>query len=306
MDIKQKTSLFAIFSVSLLAIGKFAAGIISGSMAVLSSGLDNILDVVMSGMSLVAIRLASKPPDIDHQYGHGKAEDLAAIVESIIILFSGIAVIYKTVERFLEHQTIQYSSLDMGMMVLSLLSSIIVSIVLKRVGEKTDSTALRADSFHYTSDIYSNLAVIIAIILTQYTGQVLFDFSLAIIVGFIIIYSTLKIFKDGVRALMDTSITRKIEDQVEEIIGRMPFPYAGFHKLRSRSSGSSKYIDFHFLICRKTSIDEAHSLVDTLEENIKKEIKGMDIMVHIEPCEYVCALTDETCVVLKTKTKKFR
>jgi len=304
MDIKQKTSLVAILSVTVLAVSKFVVGIFSGSMAVLSSGLDNILDAVMSGMNFIALRLASRPPDMDHHYGHGKAEDLAAIGESLIIVFSGMVIIYKTVERFIRYQTIQYSSLDMGIMVLSLVFSIFITTLLERMGEKTGSNALRADALHYRSDIYTNSAVIIAIIFTYYTKQVVFDFSLAIIVGFVIIYSALKIFKDGIMGLMDTSIAKKLEHQVEEIIRKMPFPYAGYHKLRSRSSGSSKYIDFHFLICRKTSIDEAHRLANTVEENIKREVKGIETMVHIEPCEQPCELTDETCAIRKSHTPR--
>ncbi len=304
MDIKQKASLFAIVSAAILATGKFSVGLISGSMAVMSSGLDSLLDVFMSGMNFFAIKKAAEPADHEHQYGHGKAEDLAAIIQSLVIVFSGAAIIYTSIDKFLNKELIAYSRFDIGVMVFSLVFTIAVATVLKVVGKKTGSRALMADALHYTSDFYSNSAAIVAIVLTYYTGMTYFDLLFAIIIGLIIIFSAIKIFRDGLSGLMDTSIPEKIETEIRNIIDAMPFPYAGYHKLRSRLAGNKKYLDFHLLICRKALIEEAHNLAEAIETKMTEKMQDLDVTIHIEPCPKECALTDETCVVLKMKFQK--
>lgn len=297
MDIKYKASLFAIVSAFVLASSKFAAGLASGSLAVVSSSLDSLLDIFMSGMNLFAIRKAAEPPDYGHQYGHAKTENIAATIQSLVIIFTGGLILYTAIHKFLHKTAIVYSNFDLGVMILSLLFSALISTVLRKVGERTDSSALKADALHYASDLYSNSAAIVAIIVTYYTGRTYFDLLFSVIIAFLIIFSALKIFRDGIGGLMDASIPRETEKKLQEIIDALPFPYAGYHKMRGRIAGSRKYTDFHLLICRKESIDEAHKLADQLEITMTREISNLDVIIHIEPCESECDLTDETCFV---------
>jgi ferrous-iron efflux pump FieF len=297
MDIKQKASLFAISSASLLAVSKFSVGLFSGSMAVVSSGLDSLLDVFMSAMNFLAIKKAAQPPDQTHHYGHGKVESLAAIVQSTVIVFTGAFILYKAGEKYFFNERITYSPFDLGIMVLSLVFSFFISRVLGRVGQKTDSNTLMADALHYTSDLYSNSAAIMAIILTYYTGIVSFDLLFSVIIGLIIIVSALKIFKNGLLGLMDTRIPESLEKELHRIIETLSYPYAGYHKLRTRFSGSRKYVDFHLLLCRTLKIDEAHDRTSLLEQNIRDKIPNTDVIIHAEPCPNECDLTDETCSV---------
>ena len=222
MDIKQKASLFAILSASVLASSKFVVGLMSGSMAVVSSGLDSLLDVFMSVMNLFAIRKAAKPADSDHHYGHGKAEDLAAVAQAVVIILSGVIIIYRAVDVFLEGQHITYSYFDVPVMCFSLVVSFAVSMILRRVGRKTGSHALQADALHYLSDLYSNSGAILAIILSFYTGQAFFDLAFAVIIGLIIMFSAMKILKGGVSGLMDASIPEQMENEIETILKSRP------------------------------------------------------------------------------------
>lgn len=295
MGIKQKASLFAVISAIILATGKFSAGFISGSMAVISSGLDSLLDAFISGMNFFAIKKAAEPADHEHQYGHGKVEDLAGIIQSLFIVFSGIAIIYTTVEKFLNKETIIYSGLDIGVMIFSLVFTVVVSLVLRKVGRKSCSHALMADALHYASDFYSNSAVIAAIFLTHYTGKSYFDLLFAIIIGFVIIFSAVKIFRNSFSALMDTRVSGNIEKEIKNIINATPFPYAGYHRLRSRLAGNKKYFDFHLLICRKSGIEEAHDLASGIEKKMNEKMRDIDVTIHIEPCRKNCELTKETC-----------
>ena len=303
MEIKQKASLFAIISASILALSKFAVGLISGSMAVAASGLDSLLDVIMSGMNFFAIKKAAEPADLDHQYGHGKAEDIAAVIQSFVIIFTGIVIFHNVIDKFLHKEVITYSIFDLGVMILSLAFSAGISTVLRRIGNKTGSNPLKADALHYTSDLYSNSAAIAAIIITYYTNITYFDYLFALITGFIIIFSAIKILKAGFLGLMDTRIPEPIEKEIESIIEKTPYPYAGYHKFRSRFAGNKKYVDFHLLICRKANIDESHKLASEIEHELENNIETIDVVIHIEPCSYDCDLTDLTCKITRNAAK---
>lgn len=299
MDIKQKASLFAIISAFILASSKFSAGLFSGSMAVLSSGVDSLLDVSMSAMNFLAIRKASQPPDETHHYGHGKAENLAAVFQTIVIVFSGSYIIVTSVQRWIENKKIEYSFLDLGVMLLSLVFSFLISRRLNKTGEITGSQALKADALHYTSDLYSNSAALLAIFLTYLTGQIFFDLLFAVIVGGIIIYSAGMIGKNALFGLMDTSIPKATEEKLTSILNGKSYPYAGFHKLRTRLSGSRIYGDLHVLFCRMLKIEEAHEYSRELESEITRKIPAMDIVIHIEPCEEPCEDNLESCKIRK-------
>ncbi|OPY69509.1 MAG: Ferrous-iron efflux pump FieF [Syntrophorhabdus sp. PtaU1.Bin002] len=299
VNIKYKAALFAIASAFVLALSKFSAGLTSGSMAVLSSSLDSLLDIFMSGMNFLAIREAAKPADYRHQYGHGKTENLAAVVQSLVIIFTGGMIVYKAIDKFLHKGAIHYSGLDLGVMILSVIFSMVISTVLRKVGEKSDSSALKADALHYSSDLYSNSAAIVAIVLTYYTGITFFDLFFSVVVAFILLVSAQKIFRDGFGGLMDTNAPSDVEQKLHEIISAMPYPYAGYHKMRSRVAGSRKYVDFHLLICRDEKIDAAHKMADRLEIILAGEIKNLDTVIHIEPCSNPCGLSEETCAVRK-------
>jgi ferrous-iron efflux pump FieF len=304
MDIKQKASAVAVFSALTLAFCKFAVGLVSGSMAVVASGLDSLLDVFMSAMNFYAIRKAGQPADEDHKYGHGKAESVAGSAQAVVILLTGGFIIYKALGQFLKSKTIVYSAMDLGVMCLSLVFSFGIAFVLQRVGRKTDSAALKADALHYTSDLYSNTGAIVAIVLTYYTAKSFFDVLFAVITGLIIMVSAVKILKESVSGLMDKSIPANVEKEISSIIDSMPFPYAGYHKLRTRASGNKKYIDFHLLACRKLRIDEAHDLAHEIERRIREKLSVVDTVIHVEPCDHECGLSEGTCMVVKVRKSK--
>lgn len=301
MDLKRRASLIAIISAFFLSLSKFFIGLSSGSMAVLTSSLDSILDIFMSFINYLAIKKAEMPPDKNHLYGHGKVEDLASIAQSMFILITGVLIIYKSFEKLFKKDIILYSNWDITVMIVSIFVSLFLSRYLKKVGEKTNSNVLKADSLHYSSDLYSNSGVLVAIILSYFTGKTFFDFFLAIIIGLIIIFSAFKILKHGIYNLSDISISEDVKNEIDKIIEEMPMPYAGYHKLRTRTSGSKKFIDFHLLVCRKSTIEEAHEMADKIEDKIHENLGHMDIVIHIEPCPYDCDFTEENCRVMKMR-----
>lgn len=299
IEMKQRVALFAAASALILAAGKITIGHFSGSMAIVSSGVDSLLDVFMSAMNFYAIKKASEPADELHQYGHGKAEDIAGTFQSVVIVVSGVYIIAKSVHAYIDKQPISYTFLDFFIMCLSLVFSFVISTALLSIGNRTGSNALQADALHYRSDLYSNSGAIIAIILTRYTGITAFDLVFAVIAGIIILISAVQIFRRSFSGIMDARLSDEVERQIREIINGMQFPLAGFHKLRTRQAGSSKYVDFHVLACRKLDIDEAHTLAHRIENRIRMSIEDVDVIVHVEPCKEKCDLTEITCVFKK-------
>ncbi|MHB8110991.1 MAG: cation diffusion facilitator family transporter [Syntrophorhabdaceae bacterium] len=302
-EVKQKIALIAAASALILASGKFTIGFFSGSLAVVSSGVDSLLDVFMSAMNFYAIRKASEPADEIHRYGHGKVEDIAGAIQSLVIVFSGLYIVFKSMQTYIHKGIISYTFYDFLVMGISLMFSFMISTFLQRIGKRTGSNALIADALHYRSDLYSNSGALIAIILTYFTSIILFDLIFAVFAGLIILSSAIQIFRKSFSGIMDSRLPDSIEDQIRDIINDMSFPIAGFHRLRTRKSGSSKYIDFHLLACRKVTIDEAHSLADRIESRIKMTIADADVIVHVEPCKEKCDLTEITCILKDTRKR---
>ena len=304
MDIKQKASVFAVLSALILSLAKFSVGMTSGSMAAVSSGLDSLLDVFMSAMNFFAIRKAAQPADESHTYGHGKAESIASSLQAMAIIFTGAFIIYKASQKLVHEEDVFYSVFDIGVMCLSLVFSLMISVILEKIGRKTESSALMTDALHYRSDLYSNSAAILAIILAYYTKLTFFDMLFAMLTGVIIIIAALRMLRRGVSVLMDSSVPRSIENEIASIIDNMPLPYVGYHKLRTRFAGNKKYIDFHLLACRNLTIDEAHELSHAIEKRIAERIKTTDITIHIEPCTHGCELNEASCTVIQVRKKK--
>jgi cation diffusion facilitator family transporter len=251
----------------------------------------------MSAMNLLAIRKSSQPPDPSHHYGHGKVENLAAVFQTLVIVFSGSYIIYASIQKWLDAQKITYSIWDGVVMIVSLIFSFLISRRLQTIGETTGSQALKADALHYTSDLYSNSAALIAIVLTYFSGQIFFDLLFAVMVGGIIIFSAGLIAKNALLGLMDFSISTGDQEKLISLLAGKPYPFAGFHKLRTRTSGSKIYADLHALFCRALKIEEAHERSRELELEIARAIPSMDVIIHIEPCEQTCEVTEESCKI---------
>jgi cation diffusion facilitator family transporter len=306
MDIQRKASLFAVVTSAALAAAKFAAGSLSGSMAILSSGLDSLLDTAISAMNFVAIKKASEPADRGHQFGHGKIEDMAAAAQSVVIAGTGAFIIFKSVTAFMRRQSVAYMSTDVIVMSAALIFSFVIASVLRRIGQQTESMVLKADALHYTSDLYSNSGALLAMALTHVTGEGIYDFVFAVVVGIIIIVSAFRIIRGGFSALLDGSVPAEVEREIEALIAGLPYPCAGFHKLRTRLAGSRRYVDFHLLICRRLAIGEAHDLSTKVEGEIRNKIPRTDVIVHVEPCRDQCDLTEATCTVLRMRVARRR
>ncbi len=281
---KIRAATISIIAAVLLAIIKVVVAFTSGSMAVLASAVDSLLDIVMSGVNLVAIRHAEQPADDCHPFGHGKFETLATLFQALIIMATGGWIVYEAGTRL--YSGTQSLKVDQGIGILAFgaIAAWGISSYLKRAAVKTDSTALAADSLHFRMDIFSNLGLLSGMLLIRWFELPWLDPTLSILVAAYILSEAFKLVRHALHDMLDHELPDDIKHQIREIITAQNLPLAGFHNLRTRRAGSRKIMDFHLEVCSNMSVKEAHDIADQLEKGIELEILGADVTIHIEPC----------------------
>jgi len=267
-----------------LAILKLITGLFTGSLAVLTSAIDSLLDILMSGINFMAIRQAEQPADEQHPYGHGKFETLATIFQAIIIAASGVWIVYEAIQRMIEASPIKQTGIGIAVMSISTVASFMISRHLRRVAKETDSSALEADSLHFSMDVYTNLALLIGLILISQFDLPWLDPVMSILVAVYILYESIRLLRHGMRDILDEQLPETVRHEIEELINDHKDELFDFHNLRTRRAGSQKLIDFHLTVCKHLSVEEAHDVTEYIEKKIGEKIKGTDVTIHVEPC----------------------
>jgi cation diffusion facilitator family transporter len=263
---------------------KLLAALATGSLAVLSSAIDSLLDIFMSSANYFAIRQAELPPDPKHPFGHGKFETLATIFQALMIAFSGLWILYESTQRLI-HGT-NLARLEEGMVVL-LISSVVswkISRYLKTTAKATESSALQADALHFSMDIYTNIALVAGLGLVMWLDTPWLDPVLSLLVGCYILFEAYRLVRYGMSDILDEQLPDSIRQEIAAIIDLHQAHLIDYHRLRTRRAGSQKIIDFHLTVCKHLTVKEAHEIADHLEERIRARIHGTDVTIHIEPC----------------------
>ena len=271
-------------SVTLAAI-KCAVALVSGSLAVLASAIDSILDIVMSGVNLFAIRQGAQPADAGHAYGHGKFETMASLIQALIIGGSGVWIFIESIHR-LSRNTVP-TRLSEGMVVLavSIPVSWLISAYLARVGKETASIVLQADSLHFRVDVFTNLALLAGLAAMHFFQLPKLDAILSALVAIYIFREAILLIREALRDALDAQLPAEVLARIEEAAHSGEPEFFKIHNLRTRAIGSRKMIDFHLNVCKHLSVADAHRITDRIEQAIKNELGDADVTIHIEPCE---------------------
>ena len=282
---KIRAARASIATASGLAVLKLITGLTTGSMAVPSSAVDSLLDILMSGVNYLAIRQADQPADQTHPFGHGKFETVATLVQALVITLSGSWIIFESIRRLLNG--VELSRLGGGMAVLLFSTAVswVIARHLRKVGKATDSSALQADSLHFAMDVYTNLALLGGLVLVSLLDLPWLDPALSILVGLYIISEAVKLLRHGLRDVLDEELPESIRQEITGLIETHRGDLIGYHNLRTRRAGSQKIMDFHLTVCKHMTVEEAHDIADQLEKKIEQEILGSDVTIHIEPCQ---------------------
>ncbi|MDH3998586.1 MAG: cation diffusion facilitator family transporter, partial [Desulfuromonadales bacterium] len=253
-------------------------------LAVLSSAIDSLMDILMSGVNLMAIRHAEQPADERHPYGHGKFETLATIFQAVVIAASGVWIIQEAIKRLQVAEPVSQTNIGIVVMCISLVVSFFISRHLKRVAQETDSSALEADSLHFSMDVYTNLALLVGLVLLSQFDLPWLDPGMSILVAIYILFEAARLLRHGMGDILDEQLPQAVRAEIERLIDDHKHDLFGYHNLRTRRAGSQKLIDFHLTVCKDLSVAEAHDITDYIERKIGEHISGTDITIHVEPC----------------------
>ena len=281
---KIRAAAFSITGAFCLAVIKLIIAISSGSMAVMASAVDSLLDILMSGVNFMAIRQAEQPADDCHPFGHGKYETLATFFQALVITLSGGWIIYESSTRLAYGEGLENVDQGIGILAFSALVSWFIASYLKKIAKQTDSSALEADSLHFRMDIYSNLGLMTGLLLIRWLEINWIDSALSILVASYILHEAIQLIKRSLTDMLDQELPEEIKQQVHELITSDEAHFSGYHGLRTRRAGSLKIMDFHLEVCKEMSVYEAHQIADHLEKKIEQNIPGADVIIHIEPC----------------------
>jgi ferrous-iron efflux pump FieF len=272
-------------SLSLVCL-KFTVGAVSGSVAVLASAVDSLLDFLVSLFNAFAVRGAEKPRDENHNYGHGKLEGLAALLEGMFILASSLFVFREAWLKFADPQPFDNNGLNLalGVMLASMAASMALVSYLKRAAAKTRNLVLEADALHYRTDVWSNLAILAGILLIRFTGWTRADPVIAAGVGVYIAWAAIPLIRKSIDMLMDRALP---EDLVEKIrtIASTHSPLAGdVHEMKTRRSGEINFVEFHLVLDEEIPLGHAHRIGDEIEMRIRALDKTRWVInIHLDP-----------------------
>jgi cation diffusion facilitator family transporter len=276
-----------------LIVLKVVAAIITGSISILAQVVDSGLDLFAVAVTFIAVRFATKPADREHPFGHGKAENIAAIVQAILIFLAGGSIIYSSVHRMMVGAKVELAEAGIGVMLVSMIASIFLSRHLFKVARAADSVALEANAHNINADIYSTAAVLVGLAVVR-IGQLvgvnlnILDPIIAIGVALFILKSAYDVVRKSFGGLIDVKLPQAEEDEIVAVIKKHGDLVAGFHKIRSRKAGSQRHIDFHLVVSRDISVEKAHQLCDQLEQEIEKRLSDTSVTIHVEPCDGKC------------------
>jgi ferrous-iron efflux pump FieF len=278
-----KLASYASLLVALTLVGlKIWAWVSTGSVSILSSLADSLLDVIASAITVVAVWASSRPADREHRFGHGKAEGLAALVQSMIITLSALYVCYEAIQRLIQPRPIEAPAVGLGVMVVSILLTFALVSFQRYVVKRTGSMAIAADAVHYRMDLLINAGVAIAVVLSSVSNFALIDPLVGIVISGYILHSIYGIATQALGVLLDRELPETDRAKIVAIATAHP-EVRGFHDLRTRYGGSRYFIQFHLELAPETSLYRTHEILDEVEDEVRRAFPHSDIIVHPDP-----------------------
>jgi len=281
---KVKAARLSIISNTSLVLIKLFIGILMGSVAVLSEAIHSGLDLLASIVAFYAVGKAGKPADERHPYGHGKWENVSGVVEALLILAAALYIMYEAVMTFAKGAQVEHLGLGTAVMAVSAIVNWFMSRYLFRVAKKTNSIALEADALHLRADVYTSVGVLVGLALIAATNITQLDSVAAFAVALLIIKSSFDLTRDAMGDIFDKRLPLEDEAKIKGVFSLYEGGCVRFHRLRSRKSGSVRFIDLHLVVPRKWSIEEAHNLSDAIESRILEALPNTQVIIHIDPC----------------------
>lgn len=284
MSPEKKATIVSSSIAAILTIIKLFIGILSGSVAVIASAIDSVLDLFVSLFNFFAISNSEKPADSQFNYGRGKIEALASVIEGTIITISGFFLFYVAINKYITGEISSYAEISIIVMIVSLIITTALVIYLNLVAKSTNNMVIKADALHYKVDIWANIAVLISLLLVYYTNNEIFDIIIGAAIAIYIIYSAYELIHDGVMVLLDSSLNDEMTIRIEKII-KNETNVNDYHLLKTRTAGHNNFVDLHLVFNCVITLMDAHIASDNIEEKIRllDKSKFWIINIHLDP-----------------------
>ena len=265
-----------------LILIKIIAYVLTGSVALLSSLLDSVLDAFASTVNMIAIRHSLSPADREHRFGHGKAEPLAGLGQAVFISASSLFLVFEALNHLVNPRLVENGTVGIIVILISLAMTIGLVTFQKYVITRTQSVAVKADSIHYLSDVFLNISVIAALVCSSYLGWPLADPLFALGIAVYIIYSAWTIVKNAFNQLMDRELPDIDREKITRIAMQHP-EVVNLHELRTRASGQDVFIQMHLEMDGEISLHMAHRIAEEVDAKLRQEYPHADILIHQDP-----------------------
>ncbi|MDW8321421.1 MAG: cation diffusion facilitator family transporter [Armatimonadota bacterium] len=282
MSRKTLAAALSVVSNSTLVVLKLLVGFVSGSVSIIAEGIHSANDLVASLIALISVRIAERPPDREHPYGHGKAESISAAAEAMLIVGAAVWIVIEAIQKMLRPQPVQHLGWGTVVMAVSVLVNVVVSRYLFRVAREEDSPALEADAHHLATDVYTSLGVLVGLAVTWLTGWHIIDPLVAIGVAVLILRIGLSLTTKSLHHLMDAQLPATDVARIEDILNGESRIHS-WHNLRTRKSGNTRHIDLHIVFRTDATLLEAHQVADDLEKRIAQELAPAHVVIHVDP-----------------------
>ncbi len=281
----KRVTYASVVTAIILIIVKAYAWYLSGSVGILASLIDSLMDSFASLINLFAVRYALQPADDDHHFGHGKAEPLAGFAQASFIAGSAVFLIFNAINRLQNPQTLNHSDVGIWVMVFSIIITLLLVLYQRHVVKITNNLAIKADSLHYVTDLLTNFSILVALFLTL-KGYLWADAVFAIVISLYIFKSAFDIGNSSLQQLMDKKLDEETEklilnaiDQTDDILG--------VHDFKTRQSGKDKFVQFHLELDDRFSLIQAHAIADKLENKLVQLIPDTEVIIHQDPTKVI-------------------
>ena len=282
MTLQKQATIVSSCTAFLLICVKFFVGIFSGSVAILASAIDSALDLFASLFNLFALIKSEKPADFAYNYGRGKIESIASVIEGSAIVASGVFILYESFKKLWLRGEITYIKASLFVMIFSFLITLILVFYLNFIAKKTDNLVIKADTLHYKTDLLSTGVILLSILIISLSNWHFIDGILGILIGLYVIYSAISLLKKGIEILMDKALDEEIVKKAIEVI-KSDSRIIGFHSLKTRQSGEIYFIELHLVFTQDISLLKAHKISNGITEQIKNIKGNWEIITHLDP-----------------------
>ncbi len=270
------------------------AFVITGSVGLLSDAVESIANLIAAGVALLALIIASRPPDDNHDFGHSKAEYFSSGLEGLLILIAAGGIAVTAGGRLFHPQPL--AQLDLGLSINFLATAINggVAWILLRASRRLRSITLRADAYHLLTDVWTSVGILLGILAVKVTGWLILDPLVALVVAANITWTGIQLVRETSSSLLDATLPEDMQATIKLILNEYKTQGIQFHALRTRVAGSRGFVSFHVLVPGTWTVQQGHDLCEEIERSLLKSVPGISIMTHLEPIEDPRSWQDES------------